>query len=435
MDLPERDNHSAESREPISSSVELRSWTTSRVIFTTLFVVSVFFTFWLIYRLRLLVLLYFLAVLIGTAIRPAVEWLHWRGIKRPVGVTVIYFSMAGILVGFLALVVPIIAEQITQFSQGASQYYLAFRDLLLNSGNHLLGNIARQMPSQLIFLFSNQPTTEEMFGQVARTFIYTNLVLQVIFSILAIFILAYHWTQERNNIIWTLLRLIPVSGKKAFREFLYSAEVKLGGYIRGQGILSLTVGLAAFIAYGLIGLPFTLVLAIIAGIMELVPVFGPALGAIPALLVALSVDPGKAIWVVAATGLIQVLENAWLVPRIMKNSLGVNPIIVLLSLVAFTSVFGFPGALIAIPAAGIIQLIVDRVVLSSNDFLEKPQLAGSPVQPMVDESQKLAQIMYDFSKEEVSLDGMSKPDREEINAIAQDVDHLIRNLKNEDAAV
>jgi len=126
----------------------------------------------------------------------------------------------------------------------------------------------------------------------------------------------------------------------------------MGGYIRGQGILSLAVGLAAFVSYTLIGLPFALVLSIIAGLMEMIPVFGPVLGAIPALLVALSVDPGKAIWVLVATGVIQMLENAWLVPRIMNHSMGVNPIITILSLVAFSSVFGFPGALLALPLAG-----------------------------------------------------------------------------------
>jgi hypothetical protein len=178
-----------------------------------------------------------------------------------------------------------------------------------------------------------------------------------------------------------------------------------------------------------------MVLAVIAGMMELIPVFGPALGAIPAFLVALSVEPEKAIWVVLATVFIQIIENAWLVPRIMKNSLGVNPIIVLLSLVAFSSVFGFPGAVIAIPAAGIIQLVIDRIVLSANDIDGDFDLTGSPVQPMMDESQKLVQVMNDSSYIESSFNGMSKPDREEIYDIAQDIDHLMRVLKNEDIAL
>ena len=95
---------------------------------------------------------------------------------------------------------------------------------------------------------------------------------------MAIFLLAYYWTQESNIIIRMLLRLVPPSRRNNIRELLNLAELRMGGYIRGQGILSLAVGLAAFIAYSLIGLPYTLVLAMIAGLMEMVPIFGPILG-------------------------------------------------------------------------------------------------------------------------------------------------------------
>ena len=154
------------------------------------------------------------------------------------------------------------------------------------------------------------------------------------------------------------------SRRKKAREFLQLAESKLGGYIRGQGLLCVRWD-GGFNRLFLIGLPYVLVLAIFAGVMEMVPIFGPALGAVPAFLVALSIDPSKAIWVVVATAVIQMLENAVLVPRIMRHSMGVNPIIVLLSLIAFSSVFGFIGALLALPLAAIIQLLVSRMVLTS----------------------------------------------------------------------
>jgi predicted PurR-regulated permease PerM len=184
-------------------------------------------------------------------------------------------------------------------------------------------------------------------------------------SALAIFLLAYYWTQEGNLVLRALLRVFPPQRRKEMREFMQLAETKIGGYVRGQGLLCIVIGLAAFTAYLLIGLPYTLVLAVFAGVMEMVPIFGPALGAVPALLVALSIAPEKALWVVVATIIIQMLENAVLVPRIMKNAMGVNPIMVLLSLIAFSSVFGFAGALLALPLAAIIQLLVSRVVLSA----------------------------------------------------------------------
>src|SRR5512138_101559 len=94
-----------------SPSEEIPTWTTSQVVLATLFVVCVFLMFWLLYSLRIVLFLFFVAIVIGTAIRPAVEWLHRRGISRAVGVIIIYVLIAALASGILALVFPLIAEQ------------------------------------------------------------------------------------------------------------------------------------------------------------------------------------------------------------------------------------------------------------------------------------------------------------------------------------
>jgi len=412
---------------------EVTGWTTSQVVFATIFVVSVFLAFWLLYRLRGVVFLFFVAMVIGTAIRPGVEWLRRRGISRRSGIVLIYLVIMGLLAGFFALTFPLLAEQTTQVSHNLSQYYTDIREALMNSGNRLLQNIGWRIPSQLNFFVNRSPTTEEVVDQVTQTFFYTNLVMRGILSIVAIFLLAYYWTQESNIFVRMLVRLVSPARRNEIRELLNQAELRMGGYIRGQGILSLAVGLAAFIAYSLIGLPYTLVLAIIAGLMEMVPIFGPILGAIPALLVALSTDPGKVIWVLVATGVIQMLENAWLVPRIMNNSMGVNPIIIILSLVAFSSVFGFPGALLALPLAALIQLIVDRIVLSSEEANGRAQENEIGIQSLVDENQRLLKMIYAGSGNGNSpLNEVPESVRVELNSIANELDGLLQQIKNED---
>jgi len=419
--------------KPTSTTEDVTGWTTGQVVFATIFVVCVFLAFWLLFRLRGVVFLFFVAIVIGTAIRPGVDWLRRRGISRRSGIILIYLLILGLLTGFLAITFPLIAEQTTQVSQNFSQYYLDIRAALVNSGNRLLQNIGWRIPYQLNFFVNRDPTTEEVVDQVTQTFFYTNLVVRGILSIVAIFLLAYYWTQESNFIIRILLRFVSPSRRNEVREFIDLAETKLGGYIRGQGILSLAVGLAAFVSYTLIGLPFALVLAMIAGLMEMIPVFGPALGAIPALLVALSVDPGKAIWILVATGVIQLLENAWLVPRIMNNAMGVNPIIIMLSLVAFGSVFGFPGALLAIPLAALIQLIVDRIVRSSDETKRRFQDDETGVESWMDQNQKLLHMIYAGSGNGDSpVNEVSETVRVEISSIAQELDDLLRQIKNED---
>src|SRR5215207_2206622 len=376
-----------------STSEKIMPWTTSQVVIATTFVVCVFLTFWLLYRLRALIFLLFVAIVIGIAIRPLVEWLQRRGVARNTGIIIIYILIAAVVLGFLALTFPLIADQATQLSQNLPQYYSEIRGALVNSGNRLLQNIGLRLPPELTLFLSSIPVADgELINQVTQTVFFTNLVVRGILSILAVFLLAYYWTQESSGIICTLLRLVPLNGRHDVQELFYLAESKMGGYVRGQAILCLIVGAAAFILYTLIGLPYTLVLALIAGFMEMVPIVGPALGAVPALLAALSTDPDKVIWVLVATGLIQMMENVLLVPRVMKNSMGVNPIIILLSLVAFSSVFGFAGALLALPLAAIIQLILDRILnppeSSTGQFSEEE----ADVVSLIDESKRLMHI-------------------------------------------
>jgi predicted PurR-regulated permease PerM len=400
-------------------------------VLATLFVVCVFLTFWLLYRLRDVLFLFFVAIVVGTAIRPAVDWLHRRGIPRATGIIIIYILIAALVIGFLAMILPLLADQATEISRTIPEYYSGLRSALINSGNRLLQNIGWRLPTQITVLTNTGPDTEEMVDQVGQTLLYTDLVLRGILGTLVVFLLAYYWTQEGNFILRALLRIAPPQRKKSIREFLQLAEMKLGGYVRGQGLLCVAVGVTAFIAYALIGLPYTLVLAVFAGVMEMVPIFGPALGAVPALLVALSIDPSKAIWVVVATSVIQLLENAVLVPRIMKHSMGVNPIIVLLSLIAFGSVFGFIGALLALPLAAIIQLLVSRVVLTAAETSRQAQDKGLQIQSLINESQDLMQALYETSNQNPAFRDLPEAERLEMYALTEELNQFLRQIQKQ----
>jgi predicted PurR-regulated permease PerM len=418
-----------------SSSPEgVVTWTTSQVVLATIFVVCVFLTFWLLYRLREVLFLFFVAIVVGTAIRPAVDWLHRRGISRATGIIILYLLIAALLTGFLAMTLPILADQATELSWSLPEYYASFHSALINSGNRLLQNIGWRMPGEIALLMHRDPNSEEVLDQVGHTLFYTNVMLKGMLGTLAVFLLAYYWTQEGQFVARALVRIMPPSQKKNVREFLQLAETKLGGYIRGQGLLCVAVGLAAFFAYLMIGLPYVLILAIFAGVMEMIPIFGPALGAIPAFLVALSVDPSKAIWVVVATAVIQMLENAILVPRIMRHSMGVNPIIVLLSLIAFGSVFGFVGALLAIPLAAIIQLLVSRVVLTAAESARRAQDKELAVQSLINESQQLMETLDETTNQNSSFRELPEGDRLEMYSLTERLDQLLRQLKEEGEA-
>jgi len=412
------------------------TWTTRQVVLATIVVVCVFLTFWLLYRLQTLILFLFISIVIGTAIRPGVDRLQRYGISRTIGVILIYILIIALLIGFLALILPLMADQATEFSSHVPQYYSEQRSLLVNSNNRLLQNIGLRMPPGLSLFISKDPTAEGLLTQVTQTVFYANLFIKGILSIMAVFLLAYYWTQESNQVVRTLIRLIPLERRHQTEQFLYAADRMIGGYVRGQGILCLAVGTAAFISYTLIGLPYALVLAVFAGITEMIPIFGPALGAIPALLAALSIDPQKAIWVLVATGIIQASESIWLVPRIMKDSMGVNPIIILLSLVAFSSVFGFPGAVLALPLAAMIQLIINRIFVPIDDTNRQFLDTEADVLTLMDESKRLLDIFNETSRNDGSFfDEIAPSDWVEIKSIMHDLDDVLQKLKDEGEAV
>jgi predicted PurR-regulated permease PerM len=419
-----------------SSPEEVTPQTTNQVVFATIFVVCVFLIFWLLYRLQTVILLFFVAMVLGTAIRPAVEWLYRRGVSRTGGVILVYIFIAGLLTTFLATVVPLLAEQTTQLSQQLPQLYVTAHNWLIDSDNRVLRSIGARIPAQLQLLLNNNVSAEDVLDQVTRTILYANLLIKGILSTLAIFLLAYYWTQESNDVIRTILRLIPPHRKKEFLEFLDHIETKMGGYIRGQGMLCLIIGVTAFLAYLLLGLPFALALGIFAGVMEMIPIFGPALGAIPAMLIALSISPDKAVWVIIATVLIQTAENMYLLPRVMKNSIGVNPIIILLSMVAFGSVFGFVGVLIALPLAAILQFVINRIVTAPETLEGATQPREAVIQPLVYESERLVRTLDGISSNgSTAFQELPETAQDEIRTIMQELHEFLLQLKNEDERI
>jgi predicted PurR-regulated permease PerM len=226
-----------------------------------------------------------------------------------------------------------------------------------------------------------------------------------------------------------LLLLLPRGQRESSRELIAAMETKVGAYIAGQGVLILVVGSMSLAAYWFIGLPYVLVLAFVAGVMEVVPIIGPLLGAIPALLVALSLGPDKLIWVVVATLVIQQVENSVLVPRIMRRAVGVNPFVSLLALFAFSSLLGVAGALMAIPLAAIIQLLLDRYVFHP-EATEPEVMSGRDYASRLRyEAQALAQDLRLQTR--LPQPGLDQEIRQadqvmdEIEAITADLDRLL----------
>ncbi len=343
---------------PVSPSYE---WTFRRVMWATLVLSFVAFCFWLLFHFYKVVFTLFFAIVVGTVIRPIVNWMHQRGISRFTGVIIVYFLLLIFFGVFLWLLFPLIFQQSTTLAREVPGYYQNLREWMMHS-NLFIKRLGELLPVTLPTLNQVQQTGEDVVTTAGHAWAYVLVVSQIAFTAIVIFALTLYWTLDGPRIIKSFLLLLPQDQRESIGDLVAAMEAKVGYYIAGQGLLCLVISILALIAYSLIGLPNAFVLALAAGVLEAVPMAGPILGAVPAALVASSIGPDRLLWVIIASIVIQQLENSLLVPRVMKNTVGVNPFVTLLALFAFSSLFGITGALMAIPLAAIIQLILDHFV-------------------------------------------------------------------------
>ena len=348
----------------LNKSSQLYDWTFSRVVWATLVFVFVILGFWLLYRFNQVVFILFIAIVIGTVIRPVVTWLHQRGLSRTMSIMLVYLLMLSFFVGFVLLLFPLIVEQSTTISATMPGYYQSLREWAVHYPNQFIVSLSEFLPVTLPTLIPSavQQTGLEVVASAGQALGYITLAVGAVFIAIIILVLAFYWTLDGPRIIQSFLLLVRQDQRESISELLSSMETKVGAFVAGQGLLCLVIGVMSLVAYLLIGLPNALVLALIAGVLEALPMIGPLLGAIPAALVALAIAPDKLIWVIVATIVIQQLENSLLVPRIMSKAVGVNPFVTLLAIFAFSSLFNIAGALMAIPMAAIIQLLLHRFV-------------------------------------------------------------------------
>jgi predicted PurR-regulated permease PerM len=339
-------------------------WNARQVILATCTAVAVGIGFWLLFRYRMVVLILFTAIILGTAIRPLVDWFSRRGLGRVYALTTVYVLLLSAGAVVLVSLVPVLTSQTLNLSVTIPEIYLDLRATLQDSSSMFLRNLAYNLPVDFRLLFSSAPAETEALDAVLNLNRFAGIFLNGFLTVVGVFLLTSFWILESDRALRGVLLYAPAQMRQPVREIIQAVEVQMGAFVRGQLILSLSIGILALIAYLLIGLPNALVLALIAGICETIPIFGPALGAVPALLVAFSTEPSLVGWVILATILMQILENYFLVPRVMGASVGVNPIVTLLTLATLASILGAPGALLAIPLAAVVQLLLDRSVFS-----------------------------------------------------------------------
>lgn len=433
-------------RHTPSLTQAVAGWSVREVILATLSLVGVILGFALVYRFAYIFLTLLVAIMLHIAMRPLIEQLAKWGISKRAGVMVAYLLLAGAIGGFLLLLVPLMIGQLRMISERLPLYYSGVYQMMKLSDIRGLVIIASYLPAQFDFsrfsaLLGASASADNASVTTSSTLSATT-VLDYLFLLLAIFALAYYWTRDRERVIYQFLLLLPAERRQPARELINEVEAKVGAYYRGQLILCTAVGGICTAGFWVIGLPYAVTLGAFAFVFEAVPMIGPILGAVPAILIALTISPAMAIKVIVINVVVQVLENNILVPRIMDRTVGVNAIVTIVALATFSLLFGLTGALLAIPLAAILQVLFERLVFNLNPETEEDlpttaiateDLGGrNRFSVLRVETQDLAQ---DIRKRLRNQDHPSNPQvvpiEEMIEALALELDQLLVNREKQ----
>jgi predicted PurR-regulated permease PerM len=188
--------------------------------------------------------------------------------------------------------------------------------------------------------------------------IVTTKVFGGIFSLLAIFIVSFYLLLNYNEFKRLFSRLFTQETRPSILATLDAINYKLGAWLRGELMLMFFIGLMSWVALTILRVPYALPLALLAGILEVVPTLGPTLSAIPAVVVALTVSPTLAVTVILAYVVIQMVENNFLVPKVMEKAVGLNPVVIILGVMIGTNLMGIAGAFLAIPLISFILVVL-----------------------------------------------------------------------------
>jgi len=353
----------------------------TRLVLYTLAVLAILALAWMVIQITSIILVMMLGIIFAAAIEPLVYRLRRAGLKRGQAILVVYALLLTIIVGGLYLLVPVIVHQFASLDAAIPEMFDKLRQRALDSDNALI----RQSGYNALWRIQNTYTkirNSPEIGQDQAVGAATS-VLGILFTIVSLLIVAFYWMTEKATIKRVVLGLFPLRHRARAHEIWDEIEFRIGGWTRGQLVLMVIIGFCSGVAYWFMDLRFWLALAIWAGLTEAIPFIGPFIGGGTAALLALADSPEKALWVVVFAFALQQLEGAVLVPRVMKNAVGMSPLTVVIAVLIGNALAGPLGSLLAIPIGAAGQVLISNLLRGRDDRLttELSTMDISPLSP------------------------------------------------------
>jgi len=289
---------------------------------------------WFLLQIRDILMYIFLSYILMAALLPYARFLEKKGFPKILAAFIPFF-LASLLVFIIILpLIPFFLQQIVSLAEGLPKY--------LDESAKTLGF---QIDADDVQSFMSREI--DNIGRNAITL--TGKVFGGVFSTLTVIIISFYLLLYSDRMKRTIAHLFHKDIHDHVVQTIEQVDNKLGAWLRGQILLSFSIGIMSWIMLTVLSVQYALPLALLAGLLEIIPTLGPIIASIPAIIVALTISPTLGLTVALVYIVIQLLENNLLVPKIMERAVGLNPVIVILAVMIGANLMGILGALLSIP--------------------------------------------------------------------------------------
>jgi predicted PurR-regulated permease PerM len=329
---------------------------------------------WLLIQVRSTLVLLIIGILFAAAIEPLVNRLRRRGLKRGQAILLIYAGLLTAVFLALLLAVPEIVRQTTSLIDNIPDILQSARERAAEIKSTAIRNAALRGINEVNDFYIDTRTNPDAGLASNAAIVLLTTVGGALASIVTVLVVAFYWLTEKSTIKQVVLRKVSAGQRDRAFTIWEEIERRIGGWARGQMTLCLVIGVISTAGYLALGLKYWVALGLWAGFTELIPFIGPILGGAAAFVVALTDSWQKALIVVAFVVVLQQLESAVLVPRVMRSSVGMSPLTVILAVLVGTTLNGPLGAILAIPIGAAVQAIIQELV---RDQVDQAGLEGT----------------------------------------------------------
>ena len=359
-----------------------RFWAQYRRII--LFTIALILFFWLLWVLRNLLLPFLIGLILAYLLLPPILWIEkklpkknrWMGFKRILLILLIYLAVIGIVVVIGIFTIPSIVDSINQFIQNLPQLLPELWNNIQDAINRFQQNLPPQIRDQISGYLTNILST---IGNVLRSSLAASVsvisgTFGLILGFLSLPVFLFYILKDAEKLSRGFYSgMSPWTAEQA-RNILGIIQDILGRYLRSAIILGLAVGILDLIGLTILGIPYAVVLALWAGVTEIIPILGPWIGATAGVIVTLATDASKTIWVVILYLAVQILEGNLLVPRIHGEYLQIHPAVIIVLLVIGGHFAGFWGIILIVPVTSVIVRLYRYIARTTRrEEIQRPQ--------------------------------------------------------------